>query len=160
MPQHSAGILAYRRARSGIEVFLVHPGGPYWAKKDDAAWSIPKGLLDENEDPLAAARREFHEEIGSALDGTFIPLGQFRQPGGKIVTAFAVEAEVDETAITSNLFEMEWPPGSGRRQKFSEVDRAAWFDIETAKRKAHKGQVPIIDALVRHLGLRSAGNDR
>jgi predicted NUDIX family NTP pyrophosphohydrolase len=160
VPQHSAGILAYRHGQSGIEVFLVHPGGPFWAKKDDAAWSIPKGLFDENEDPLAAARREFHEETGSLLDGAFASLGQFRQSGGKIVTVFAIETEVDETAITSNLFEMEWPPGSGKRQKFPEVDRAAWFDIEMARRKAHKGQAPIIDALARHLGLDSAGNDR
>jgi predicted NUDIX family NTP pyrophosphohydrolase len=141
-------------------VFLVHPGGPYWAKKDDAAWSIPKGLFDADEDPLTAAKREFNEETGSHLHGTFIPLGQFRQPGGKIVTAFAAEAAVDETSITSNLFEVEWPPGSGKRRQYPEVDRAAWFDIETARRKAHKGQVPIIDALARHLGLRSAENDR
>jgi predicted NUDIX family NTP pyrophosphohydrolase len=160
VPQHSAGILAYRRGRSGIELFLVHPGGPYWAKKDDAAWSIPKGLFDANEDPLAAAKREFHEETGSQIHGAFIPLGQFRQPGGKIVTAFAVEAAVDETSITSNQFEMEWPPGSGKRRRYPEVDRAAWFDIETARRKAHKGHVPIIDALTRHLGLSSGGNDR
>jgi predicted NUDIX family NTP pyrophosphohydrolase len=141
-------------------VFLVHPGGPYWAKKDDAAWSIPKGLFDANEDPLTAAKREFSEETGSQIDGAFIPLGQFRQPGGKIVTAFAVEAAVDETSITSNLFEMEWPPGSGKRRQYPEVDRAAWFDIEMARRKAHKGQVPIMDALARHLGLRSAENDK
>jgi predicted NUDIX family NTP pyrophosphohydrolase len=135
-----------------MELFLVHPGGPYWANKDDTAWSIPKGLFDESEDPLAAAKREFHEETGSRIDGAFILLGQFRQPGGKIVTAFAVAADVDETSITSNQFEMEWPPGSGKRRRYPEVDRAAWFDIETARRKAHKGQVPIIDALARHLG--------
>jgi predicted NUDIX family NTP pyrophosphohydrolase len=160
VPRHSAGILAYRHGRSGIEVFLVHPGGPYWAKKDDAAWSIPKGLFDEHEEPLAAAKREFHEETGSQIDGAFIPLGQFRQPGGKTVTAFTVEADVDETSATSNLFEMEWPPGSGKHQKYPEVDRVAWFDIGTARHKAHKGQVPIIDALARHLGLCSAENDR
>jgi predicted NUDIX family NTP pyrophosphohydrolase len=135
-----------------MELFLVHPGGPYWANKDDTAWSIPKGLFDESEDPLAAAKREFHEETGSRIDGAFILLGQFRQPGGKIVTAFAVEADIDESSITSNQFEMEWPPGSGKRRRYPEVDRAAWFDIETARRKAHKGQVPIIDALARHLG--------
>jgi predicted NUDIX family NTP pyrophosphohydrolase len=155
VPRHSSGILAYRRGRSGIELFLVHPGGPYWAKKDDAAWSIPKGLFDESEDPLAAAKREFHEETGSQIQGAFIPLGQFRQPGGKIVTAFAVEADVDETSITSSQFEMEWPPGSGKRRGYPEVDRAAWFDVETARRKAHKGQVPIIDALARRLGSRN-----
>jgi predicted NUDIX family NTP pyrophosphohydrolase len=155
VPQHSAGILAYRRGRSGIELFLVHPGGPYWAKKDDAAWSIPKGLFDEREDPLAAAKREFNEETGSQIHGAFIPLGQFRQPGGKIVTAFAVEADIDESSITSNQFEMEWPPGSGKRRGYPEVDRAAWFDVETARRKAHKGQVPIIDALARRLGSRN-----
>jgi predicted NUDIX family NTP pyrophosphohydrolase len=152
VPRYSSGILAYRRGRSGIELFLVHPGGPYWAKKDDAAWSIPKGLFDESEDPLAAAKREFNEETGNKIHGAFIPLGQFRQPGGKVVTAFAVEADVDETSITSNQFEMEWPPGSGKRRGYPEVDRAAWFDVETARRKAHKGQVPIIDALARRLG--------
>jgi predicted NUDIX family NTP pyrophosphohydrolase len=155
VPRYSSGILAYRRGRSGIELFLVHPGGPYWAKKDDAAWSIPKGLFDESEDPLAAAKREFNEETGSQIHGAFIPLGQFRQPGGKVVTAFAVEADVDETSITSNQFEMEWPPGSGKRRGYPEVDRAAWFDVETARRKAHKGQVPIIDALARRLGSRN-----
>ncbi|MGH6874476.1 MAG: NUDIX domain-containing protein, partial [Aestuariivirgaceae bacterium] len=125
MPRQSAGILAYRHRPSGVEVFLGHPGGPFWAKKDDAAWSIPKGLFDEGEDPLAAARREFHEETGSTIDGEFILLGQFRQSGGKTVTAFAVEADIDETSITSNLFEIEWPPRSGKRRQFPEIDRAA-----------------------------------
>ena len=160
MPKRSAGILAYRHGEAGIEVFLVHPGGPYWAKKDDAAWSIPKGLFEEGEDPLAAARREFHEETGTAVDGAFTLLGEFPQPGGKRITAFAVEAGIDETSITSNLFEMEWPPKSGARRQFPEVDRAAWFDIETALKKVTRGQIAVIQALARHLGSGSAENDR
>jgi predicted NUDIX family NTP pyrophosphohydrolase len=160
VPKRSAGILAYRHGRASIEVFLGHPGGPFWARKDDAAWSIPKGLFDEGEDPLAAARREFHEETGTAIEGDFTLLGEFRQPGGKRIVAFAVEADIDETAIASNLFEMEWPPGSGQRRRFPEIDRAAWFDIETALRKVTRGQIAIIEALARHLGPSSAGNDR
>lgn len=150
MAQRSAGVLAYRRRQHGIEVFLVHPGGPYWKNKEDGAWSIPKGLY-ANEEPLAAARREFEEETGLTVEGRFIPLGDFKQPGGKIVTAFAVEAELDAGLIRSNRFEMEWPPRSGTRQLFPEVDRAAWFSIETAERKIHKGQVPLLRALVEKL---------
>ena len=153
MAERSAGLLVYRRRPSGVEVFLAHPGGPFWARKDDHAWSIPKGLYDENEDPLSAAKREFEEETSIGVDGRFLPLGEFRQPGGKLVTAFAVEADVDETSIRSNRFEMEWPPHSGRRQSFPEIDRAQWFDLVTAARKMHKGQIPILHALAKQLGV-------
>jgi predicted NUDIX family NTP pyrophosphohydrolase len=152
--KRSAGIMAYRvRAQLG-EVFLVHPGGPFWTKKDDGAWSIPKGLYTETEDPLAAARREFEEETGIAVTGSFVELGEFKQPGGKLISAWAVEADLNAAEIRSNAFEMEWPPKSGRRQSFPEVDRAAWFDFETAGRKLIKGQVPILMALAGYLGLR------
>ena len=147
MPQLSAGILMHRGSGGGLEVLLVHPGGPFWAKKDDGAWSIPKGLVDPDEDQEAAARREFFEETGTAPTGTLVPLGQFRQHGGKVVIAFALAGEFDPATLRSNAFEMEWPPRSGRRETFPEVDRAGWFGIEAAKRKILKGQVPIIDAL-------------
>src|ERR1044071_8798885 len=124
MGKTSAGLLLFRTRDGALEVLLVHPGGPFWAKKDDGAWSIPKGEIDAGEDPLAAARREVKEEVGAAPDGRFIPLAPVRQPGGKVVHAWAIEADVDATAITSNVFEMEWPPRSGRRRAFPEVDRA------------------------------------
>src|SRR5262245_9101176 len=152
MPERSAGILVYRRRPHAIEVFLAHPGGPFWAKKDDHAWSIPKGLYAETEDPLAAAKREFEEETSMSIGGRFLPLGEFRQPGGKLITVFAIEAEVDESRVKSNHFEMEWPPKSGRRQSFPEIDRARWFDIETAAHKLHKGQVSMLQALASELG--------
>jgi predicted NUDIX family NTP pyrophosphohydrolase len=151
MPERSAGILVFRRSSQAVEVFLAHPGGPFWARKDEHAWSIPKGLYGENEDPLSAAKREFEEETSISIDGRFVPLGEFRQPGGKLITAYVVEADVDETRVKSNFFEMEWPPKSGRRQSFPEIDRAQWFDIETAARKMHKGQIPILHALVKQL---------
>lgn len=151
MAERSAGLLVYRRRSSGVEVFLAHPGGPFWARKDDHAWSIPKGLYDENENPLTAAKREFEEETSMRIDGRFLPLGEFRQPGGKLVTAFAVEADVDETRVISNRFEIEWPPHSGRRQSFPEIDRAQWFDLATAAHKMHKGQIPILQALAKQL---------
>lgn len=151
MAERSAGLLVYRRRSSGVEVFLAHPGGPFWARKDDHAWSIPKGLYDENENPLTAAKREFEEETSMRIDGRFLPLGEFRQPGGKLVTAFAVEADVDETRVISNRFEIEWPPHSGRRQSFPEIDRAQWFDLATAAHKMHKGQIPILHALAKQL---------
>lgn len=126
MPKLSAGILLHR-SNGNREVFLVHPGGPFWAKKDEAAWSIPKGLVDADEDTLAAARREFLEETGFAVDGDFVPLGEFRQPGAKVVIAWALEGDADPVELKSNLFEMEWPPRSGMKRQFPEVDRAAWF---------------------------------
>jgi predicted NUDIX family NTP pyrophosphohydrolase len=150
MPVRSAGVLLYRRG-AGLEVFLVHPGGPFWAKKDEAAWSIPKGLYDPDEQPEAAARREFAEETGLALTIDLVPLGDFRQPGGKVVTAFAGEGGIDPAAVRSNTFTLEWPPRSGRTAEFPEVDRAGWFDPETAGRKILKGQRPILDALHDHL---------
>ena len=138
----AAGILLYREVRGGgVEVLLVHPGGPFWAKKDDAAWSIPKGLTDEGEPLLAAARREFAEETGMVPEGEFIDLGEFRQASGKRISAFALRGDFDPAQLKSNLFSLEWPPKSGKLVEFPEVDRAAWFDVATALRKATKGQV-------------------
>jgi predicted NUDIX family NTP pyrophosphohydrolase len=152
MPIRSAGILLFHRAPPALEVFLVHPGGPFWAKKDDGAWSIPKGVYEPDEAPEAAARREFEEETGIAIVSPLIPLGEFRQPGGKIVAAFATEGDIDPAAVKSNTFTMEWPPRSGRSAEFPEVDRAGWFDPSTAAAKILKGQRPILDALLARLG--------
>ena len=144
MPKKSAGLLLFRR-REGLEVLLVHPGGPLWAKKDEGAWSIPKGEIDADEDPLAAARREFEEELGSPVTGDFVTLAPIRQASGKLVYAWAVEADFDTATFASGTFSMEWPPRSGREQEFPEVDRAEWFTIDEAKRKINKGQVPLLD---------------
>jgi predicted NUDIX family NTP pyrophosphohydrolase len=149
----SAGILAYLHARYGLEVLLVHPGGPFWRNKDDGAWSIPKGEIDQAEDPEQAARREFAEELGPAASiGPLQPLGEIRQRGGKRVIAFSGKGAFDAAKLSSNTFEMQWPPRSGRLQSFPEVDRAEWFDIETAKLKVLSGQVDLIDRLAK-LGL-------
>lgn len=156
MAEQSAGVLLYRLSGSEPEVLLVHPGGPFWAKKDDGAWSIPKGLYEPGEEPLAAARREFAEETGLAPSGDFVSLGSFRQPSGKTVIAYAVAGDFDLSGFRSNLFEMEWPPRSGRRQSFPEADRAGWFTLAQARRKLTKGQVPIVEALSRRLGLDTA----
>jgi predicted NUDIX family NTP pyrophosphohydrolase len=145
--QSSAGILMYRRGDEALEVFLVHPGGPFWAKKDEGAWSIPKGLPDKGEDLLAAAKREFREETGFTAEGDFTALGAFKQPGGKIVHAWAVEGDCDPLKLASNLFEMEWPPKSGRRGRFPEVDRAGWFHPREAQVKILRGQLPILTRL-------------
>ena len=145
--KRSAALLVYKRSGSGIEVFLVHPGGPLWAKKDLGAWSIPKGEFDDDEDGLAAARREFFEEVGQKIDGTFIALTPVKQRGGKIVHAWAVEGEVDAAAVKSNEFEMEWPPRSGRRESFPEIDRVEWFDLDEARRRLKPTQIPLIDRL-------------
>lgn len=150
--RQSAGLLVYRLRDGLVEVFLVHPGGPFWKNKDAGAWSIPKGEFDATEAPLAAARREFEEETGVAPDGPFHPLPPCRQKGGKTVHAFAVRAEVDADAIRSNTFTMEWPPRSGRMQAFPEVDRAAWFAIEEAALRINAGQGPLLDSLRRVLG--------
>lgn len=147
MAATSAGILLYRRAAEGIVVLLVHPGGPFWARRDLGAWSIPKGEFGEGEDPADAARREFAEELGLALSGTLEPLGEIRQKAGKRVVGFACEGELDVADIRSNSFEIEWPPRSGRRQAFPEVDRAEWFDLDTAREKIVPGQVPFLDRL-------------
>jgi predicted NUDIX family NTP pyrophosphohydrolase len=153
MPQRSAGILLYRRREpSGIEVLLVHPGGPFWVRKDDGAWGIPKGGYGPGEDALTAARREFAEETGAQADGEATPLGAFRQSVAKIVDVWAVEGEFDPATLRSNTFAMEWPPRSGRMREFPEVDRAQWFTPEAAARKLLKGQLPILEALLEHLG--------
>ena len=147
----SAGVLAYRWRDGGPEFLLVHPGGPYWARKDEAAWSIPKGLVGEGEDAWAAARREFAEELGQPIDGAAVPLAPCPTPGGKLILAWLVEADLDVSVVRSNLFEMEWPPRSGRRASFPEVDRAAWFDADTGLWKLHKGQRPILAEAVSRL---------
>lgn len=144
----SAGLLVYRVREGRLWVFLVHPGGPFWAKKDLGAWSIPKGELDEGEDALAAARREFTEETGQTVAGEFRELTACRQKGGKTVLAWAVEGEADEHVV-SNTFEMEWPPKSGRRQSFPEVDRGAWFALDEARQRINPGQLPLLDELAR-----------
>jgi predicted NUDIX family NTP pyrophosphohydrolase len=152
MPQHSAGILLYRRVDGAVEVLLAHPGGPFWRKKDEGAWSIPKGLVNPGEDRLAAARREFAEEMGAPpAANRFTLLGEFRQPGGKVVTAFAGEGDFDVGALQSNTFEMVWPPKSGKTAEFPEVDRAEWFSLDEAARKILTGQRPMVEALVAQL---------
>ncbi|HSS52780.1 MAG TPA: NUDIX domain-containing protein [Thermoanaerobaculia bacterium] len=152
MPKTSAGLLVYRLREDRLEVFLVHPGGPFWAKKDLGAWSIPKGEFAEPEEPLAAAIREFQEETGVAIQGTFLPLPPRKQPGGKIVLAWAVEGDLDPGQIQSNTFVLEWPKGSGRRKEFPEVDRAEWFRIPEAKRRILAGQAGFLDDLCQRLG--------
>jgi predicted NUDIX family NTP pyrophosphohydrolase len=147
MPKVSAGILLFRRRAAAIEVMLVHPGGPFWAKKDLGAWSIPKGLVDEGEDLLEAAKREFLEETGMSVEGEFLDLGAHKQPGGKTIAAWAYEGDFDPASLRSNTFSLEWPPRSGRTAEFAEVDRAAWYSIDDAFMKIHRGQKPIIAAL-------------
>jgi predicted NUDIX family NTP pyrophosphohydrolase len=147
VPRRSAGLLLYRR-NPDIEVLLVHPGGPFFAKKDDGVWSIPKGEYEPGEDALAAAVREFEEELGSRPpDGERIDLGEIKQRGGKIVTAWAVEGDIDTVAVVSNTFAMEWPPRSGRTAEFPEIDRAEWFDLPTARTKILAAQEPFLDRL-------------
>jgi predicted NUDIX family NTP pyrophosphohydrolase len=152
MPSTSAGILAYRKRRE-VEVLLVHPGGPFWRNKDIGAWSIPKGEHTDREDPEAAARREFAEELGFALSMPLTSLGQVKQRGGKVVTAFAAEFDIDVRSIRSDMFEMEWPPRSGKRQTFPEVDRAEWFTLEAAHKKINAGQRPLLERLAQMAGI-------
>lgn len=145
----AAGLLLYRLTSGEPEVLIVHMGGPFWARMDERAWSIPKGEYVEGETPLAAALREFGEELGSpAPEGEPIPLGEIRQPKGKRITVYAVEGDFDATTAKSNTFTLEWPKGSGRIREYPEADRAEWFDIRTAREKLVKGQVPFLDALL------------
>jgi predicted NUDIX family NTP pyrophosphohydrolase len=143
----SSGLLLFRETSGHLEVLLVHPGGPFWAKKDEGSWSIPKGELKENEDPLAAAMRESEEETGFAVTGNLIPLEPLRQPSGKVVYALAMKGDLDPAQLKSNTFSMEWPPKSGRQQEFPKVDRADWFTIESAMRKILKGQAGFLAQL-------------
>ena len=146
MAKKSAGILLYKIENKILEVFLVHPGGPFWIKKDDGAWSIPKGEFDD-EDPLEAAKREFEEETGIKISGDFIKLNPVKQKSGKIVYAWAVEGNIDPAKIKSNEFEIEWPPRSGKMKPFPEIDRAAWFNLNDAKMKINGGQLLLIKEL-------------
>ena len=145
--KRSAGILLYRLGNDALEVLLAHPGGPFWARKDAGAWTIPKGELDDEEDALAAARRELREETGIEARGDLIALTPVKQRGGKTVHAWAMEGDCDARAITSNTFEMEWPPRSGRTNTFPEIDRAEWFTLEHARAKILSGQAPLLDEL-------------
>ena len=149
--KQSAGLLVYRRVRDGIEVLLVHPGGPFWKNKDDGAWSIPKGEFDNSEDALAAAKREFLEEMGLVIDGDFRPLANVQLKSGKRVHAWAVEADCDVSTVRGNTFSMEWPPKSGRVQEFPEIDGAEWFSLERARTKIHSGQARLLDELTLQL---------
>ncbi|KAA1249213.1 NUDIX domain-containing protein [Mycobacterium simiae] len=149
MPRRSAGLLVYRAPAGVVEVLLAHPGGPFWARRDGGAWSIPKGEYTGDEDPWAAAQREFSEELGLPVpDGPRIELGRARQPGGKVVTAFAVRANLDLTDVRSNTFELEWPQGSGGVRKFPEVDRVGWFPVVQARDKLVTGQRAFLDRLM------------
>jgi len=147
MPKISAGLLLYRKTGGALEVFLVHPGGPFWARKDEGAWSVPKGEFDKGEDALDAAQREFQEETGMAAKGEFHPLKSLRQSGGKMVYAWAVQFDLDAAAVRSNTFSMEWPPRSGKTQEFPEIDRAGWFRIDEARRKILKSQLDLLEQL-------------
>ena len=150
MPIESAGLLLYRK-RQQLEVFLIHMGGPIWASRDTAAWSIPKGVISRNEVPLAAAKREFREETGFTAVGDFLPLGTFRQNSGKNLTVWAVEGDCDPAQLISTLFSMVWPPKSGRLQQFPEADRGGWFDPKTARKKIVKGQWPVLEAFYKRM---------
>ncbi|HXZ54759.1 MAG TPA: NUDIX domain-containing protein [Burkholderiales bacterium] len=149
----SAGILLYRIRSTELQVFIVHPGGPFWAGKDAGAWSIPKGEPDQDSDLLEAAKREFHEETGKLVTGEFLALTPLRQPSGKTVHAWAIEGDIDPSAIKSNTFAMEWPPRSGKQQEFPEVDRGGWFAIAEAKKKLAPGQMGFLAELQEKLGL-------
>jgi predicted NUDIX family NTP pyrophosphohydrolase len=147
--RRSAGIVLYRSGADGVEVLLVHPGGPFWAKKDAGSWSIPKGEYEDGEDPLACALREFEEETGTRLDGSDVAeLGSVRQKSGKQVTAWAVAGDLDPAAVRSNTFVMEWPPRSGRQAEFPEIDRAQWFGVDLAREKLVSAQAELIDRLL------------
>lgn len=147
MIKKSAGILLFRKKNGSIQIFLVHPGGPFWKNKDEGAWSIPKGEFTDEEDPLTAAKREFKEEVGISISGTFLELTPIKQKSGKIVYAWAVENDIDIIEINSNYFEMEWPPRSKQLKQFPEIDKGAWFDVAAAMEKINKGQVAFIQEL-------------
>ncbi len=152
MPTTSAGILLYRRGTDGPEVLLGHMGGPFWAKKDDGAWSIPKGEHGPDEEPIAVAHREFEEELGSPVPADeLVPLGQLKVTSGKVLAVWAAEGDLDAAACRSNTFEIEWPPRSGRMQEFPEIDRAAWFGVDEARSKLLRGQVPFLDRLLEQI---------
>jgi predicted NUDIX family NTP pyrophosphohydrolase len=148
MAKVSSGILLFRKQSSSIEILLVHPGGPFFAKKDEGSWTIPKGELIDDEEPLSAAIREFEEETGYKPAGDFIELPAIKQKGGKIVQCWAVTGDLDPATITSNTFEMEWPPRSGKKKSFPEIDKAAWFSIDTARQKINERQIDFIDKLL------------
>ena len=149
MVKKSAGLLVYRNRDGIIEVFLVHPGGPFWHNKDDGSWSIPKGEFRDDEDPFVVAKREFQEETGFCIEGEFQALQPVRQPGGKLVYAWMIQGNIDASAIRSNSFSMPWPPGSGSIQTFPEVDRGGWFDLSAARRKIGRGQMELLEQLQR-----------
>ena len=151
MPKQSAGLLMFRYRESLLEVFLVHPGGPFWAKKDAGAWSIPKGEYSGDEQSLNAARREFHEETGFAAQGNFLELGTVKQAGGKLVSVWAFEGDCDPAALVSSTFQMEWPPRSGRQAEFAEVDRGGWFPLAEARERILSSQAPVLDLLAHRL---------
>ncbi|MFY9968155.1 MAG: NUDIX domain-containing protein [Roseiarcus sp.] len=159
MPQTSAGILLYRNRPTGVQVMLVHPGGPFWARKDEGAWSIPKGLAEVDEDWRAAAKREFLEETGMKVTGEFLDLGAYKQPGGKTIVAWACEGDFDPALLQSNRFSMEWPPRSGKTAEFPEVDKAGWYELREALAKVTKGQRPIIAALADKIGAKLTEDD-
>jgi predicted NUDIX family NTP pyrophosphohydrolase len=150
MPIESAGLLLYRK-RQRLEVFLIHMGGPFWASRDEAAWSIPKGVIGPTEEPLAAAKREFQEETGFTAEGDFLALGNFRQNASKNLAVWAMEGDCDPAQLTSTPFSMVWPPKSGRLQQFPEADRGAWFDRKTALEKIVKGQRPVVEAFYKKM---------
>ena len=157
----SAGLLLYRLRDGRLEVFIAHMGGPFWASKDDGAWSIVKGEYEEHEDPFTAARREFLEETGShPPSGRTLELGEFRQPSGKRIVVWAIESDFDGASVRSNTFTIEWPRGSGQQREFPEIDRAGWFDTQTARQKLVKGQLPFIEALERQVEARQAPRPR
>jgi len=153
MQKQSAGLLLYKLTGGILQILLVHPGGPFFRKKDDGAWSIPKGEYLDDEDPLIAAQREFEEEVGKPITGNFIKLQPVKQKSGKVVHAWAVEGDIDHQNIVSNMFEIEWPPKSGKRASFPEIDRAGWFNIDEAKLKIIPGQVGLIAELEELAGL-------
>ena len=149
MKKKSAGILLYRLAKGGIEFFLLHPGGPFWASKDKNSWTVPKGEFTDEEEPLAAARREFEEETGLPVSGKFIELSPVRLTSGKMVYCYACEGDIDHGKIKSNTFELEWPPSSGKMKTFPEIDRGGWFSEDEAREKILKAQIPLLDELIK-----------